>query len=46
VGDTLRVLYAARIEPGVLLEARQGVVSVLEGGEPALTVRFVTEVRP
>jgi hypothetical protein len=44
-GDTLRVLYEARIEPGVQGETRAGVVSLLEGGEVAITVRFETKVR-
>jgi hypothetical protein len=45
-GDTLRVVYEARIEPGVQAETRAGVVSLLEGGRDAITVRFETKVRP
>lgn len=44
-GDTLRVVYEARVEPGVQFEERRGVVSLMEGGSPALTVRFGTRVR-
>lgn len=44
-GDTLRVVYEARIEPGVQLEERRGVVSLLEAGEVVATVRFSTKVR-
>jgi hypothetical protein len=44
-GDTLRVVYEARIEPGIQLEERQGVVSLLDGGEVAVTTRFTTKVR-
>jgi hypothetical protein len=45
-GSTFRFVYEARIEPGVQMEERRGVVSLLEGGEVAMTVRFVTKVRP
>lgn len=44
-GDTLRVVYEARIEPGIQLEERRGVVSLLDAGEVAQTVRFATKVR-
>jgi hypothetical protein len=44
-GDVLRVLYEARIEPGVQAETRHGAVSLLDGGEDAATVRFETKVR-
>lgn len=44
-GDTLRVVYEARVEPGAQFEERRGVVSLMEGGSPALTVRFATKVR-
>jgi len=45
-GDTLRVVYEARIEPGSQLERRRGVVSLLDGGEAVLTARFTTRVMP
>ena len=46
-GDVLRVLYEARIEPAVQLETRRGSISLLdEAGQPAITVRFSTGVRP
>lgn len=45
-GDRFEVSYDARIEPGVQLEKREGAVSFLEPGEPELTVRFSTKVRP
>lgn len=45
-GDTLRIFMDSRIEPGMQLARRQGAVSLLEPGEPELTVRFVTKVRP
>jgi hypothetical protein len=45
-GSVLRVTYEARIEPGAQLESRRGTVSLLEDGEPSLTVRFTTRVRP
>ena len=45
-GDTLRIVYEARIEPGVQLESREGAVSLIEAGESAITVRFETDVRP
>ena len=46
-GSVLRVVYEARIEPGVQLESRAGAVSVLdEGGVAEVTARFRTQVRP
>jgi hypothetical protein len=45
-GDRLEVTFDARIEPGAQLEERPGAVSLLEAGEPELTVRFATKVRP
>jgi len=45
-GEVLRVSYDARIEPGAQLERRRGVITLLEGGEPSITVRFLTKVRP
>ena len=45
-GDRFLVSYDARIEPGAQLEERAGAVSFLEPGEPELTVRFETKVRP
>lgn len=45
-GDRFLVSYDARIEPGVQMEERAGAVSFLEPGEPELTVRFATKVRP
>ena len=45
-GDRFLVSYDARIEPGAQLEERAGAVSFLEPGEPELTLRFVTKVRP
>lgn len=45
-GTTFLVSYDARIEPGAQLEERAGAVSFLEPGEPELTIRFATKVRP
>jgi hypothetical protein len=45
-GEVFRVSYDARIEPGVQMEERGGAVSFLEQGEPELTLRFATKVRP
>lgn len=45
-GDRLEITFEARIEPGAQLEERHGAVSLLEAGEPELTVRFTTKVRP
>ena len=45
-GTTFLVSYDARIEPGAQLEERAGAVSFLEQGEPELTIRFATKVRP
>ena len=45
-GEVLRVSYDARIEPGAQLDRRRGVVTLLEGGEPSIAVRFTTKVRP
>lgn len=45
-GDVFKVTYDARIEPGAQLEERPGAVSFIEAGEPELTVRFATKVRP
>ncbi len=44
-GDELVVTYEARIEPGVQ-RGRGGAVAVMVDDEPAVTVRFHTEVRP
>ena len=45
-GDTLTVMIDARVEPGAQIEKRRGAVSVLEPGEPELTVRFTIRIRP
>jgi hypothetical protein len=45
-GDVLDISLDARIEPGVQAEKRAGAVSLLEAGEPEVTVRFDTKVRP
>lgn len=45
-GDRFLVSYDARIEPGAQLEERSGAVSFLEPGEPELTIRISTKVRP
>ena len=45
-GDRFVFSYDSRIEPGVQLVERAGSVSFLEPGEPELTVRFSTKVRP
>ncbi|HEX4906221.1 MAG TPA: hypothetical protein VFU93_12275 [Acidimicrobiales bacterium] len=45
-GESFLVSYDARIEPGAQLEEREGAVSFLEPGEPELTIRFATKVRP
>ena len=45
-GDRFLVSYDARIEPGAQMEERAGAVSFLEQGEPELTLRFSTKVRP
>ena len=45
-GSVLRVVYEARIEPGVQLESRRGTVSLLEDGQAVLSARFTTRVRP
>jgi hypothetical protein len=44
-GDTLRITYEARIEPGVQAD-RTGFVAVMEDDEPVTQVRFRTKVRP
>jgi hypothetical protein len=44
-GETLRITYEARIEPGVQSD-RTGFVAVLEDDEPVTQVRFHTLVRP
>jgi hypothetical protein len=44
-GDTLRLTYEARIEPGVQAD-RTGFAAVMEDEEPVVQVRFRTKVRP
>ena len=44
-GETLRITYEARIEPGVQSD-RTGFVAVMEDDEPVTQVRFRTKVRP
>ena len=46
VGSRLEVTFDARVEPGAQIEQREGAVSLLMPGEPELTVRFTTKVRP
>ena len=45
-GDVLRVSIDARVEPGAQLETRHAAVSLIQIGEPEITVRFSTTVRP